>query len=129
MASLISRTRVCSLLTRPFLVTSVRTMAKGGGVPLNEEHATGMEKLEMDMREAGLDDPFHLKPKHVAPGTKTSPTLVPSVFEKRIIGCICEEDATTINWMWLEKGSAQRCDCGHYFELTEGTPLQPVKRV
>ncbi|XP_077991294.1 cytochrome c oxidase subunit 5B, mitochondrial-like [Glandiceps talaboti] len=128
MASLICRARLTGLLARPFVASSVRTMAKGGGVPANEEHATGLEKLEMDMKESGIDDPFNLKVKHVVPGTKLTPTPVPSIFEKRIIGCICEEDATTINWMWLHKGDAQRCDCGHFFELTADKPLQPTIR-
>ena len=33
-----------------------------------------------------------------------------------------EEDATYINWMTVKKGPAQRCECGHFFELVHGLP-------
>ncbi|XP_002737212.1 cytochrome c oxidase subunit 5B, mitochondrial-like [Saccoglossus kowalevskii] len=129
MASLLCRARVLAVAGRSLMVSSVRTMSKPGGIPLNVDHATGMEKLEMDMKEAGLEDPFDLKVKNVVPGTRESPTLVPSIFEKRMVGCVCEEEATVVNWMWLEKGGVQRCECGHFFQLTEAAPLQPVQRV
>lgn len=129
MASLLCRARILAVTGRSVVGLSVRSMSKGGGIPQNEDHATGMEKLEMDLKAAGIEDPFHLKVKNVPPGTRENPTKVPSVFEKRMIGCICEEESTTINWMWLERGGTQRCNCGHFFQLTEVAPIQPVKRV
>lgn len=55
-------------------------------------------------------------------GDKSSPTVVPSFYERRLVGCICEEDATSINWMWLEKGENKRCECGYWFQLADAKP-------
>lgn len=54
------------------------------------DHATGVEKRELLANLAGNDDPFHMKPIKRGPSTKDKPTLVPSAFEARIIGCICK---------------------------------------
>lgn len=40
--------------------------------------------------QAGDDDPFNMKVLKKAAGTRDSPTLVPSCFDARIVGCICE---------------------------------------
>ena len=53
------------------------------------------------------------------PGTKSNPNLVPSFEEKRLVGCVCEEDATTINWMWVHKGDPKRCECGYWFKAID----------
>lgn len=37
-----------------------------------------------------VKDPFELNVKKRASGTFTDPTLIPSVYEKRLIGCICK---------------------------------------
>ena len=82
-------------------------------------------------------------------GTKTKPTIVPSMYEERIIGCICkyrvqfkclcwcaligilcnqkclhlgDEDTTFIQWMNLKSGPPQRCECGHWYQLVKGNP-------
>lgn len=49
--------------------------------------------------------------------SKEKPNMIPSAFESRMVGCVCEEDSNTIVWMWLEKGEAKRCQCGHWFQL------------
>lgn len=54
------------------------------------EHATGIEKREMLAMQAGDDNPFDMKVFKRAEGTQTTPTLIPSAFDARIIGCICE---------------------------------------
>lgn len=87
------------------------------------EHATGLERKELLARAAGNDDPFGMKVLKRGAGTKDSPNLVPSVLDKRIIGCICEEDSTSINWMWVHKDDPKRCACGHWFKLVEAKPL------
>lgn len=87
------------------------------------EHATGLEKRELLAKAAGNDNPFDMRVYKRGPGTKAQPNLIPSVFEKRMIGCICEEDATTINYMWLHKGEPKRCECGYWFQLTEAKPV------
>lgn len=53
--------------------------------------------------------------------TQQNPNLVPSVFKSRIIGCVCEEDTSHVNWMWLHEGMTRRCECGHWFKLREIT--------
>ncbi|KTG31165.1 hypothetical protein cypCar_00026600 [Cyprinus carpio] len=63
-------------------------------------------------------DPYNmLKPKEYA-GSKTDPHLVPSITNKRIVGCVCEEDNTAVVWFWLHEGEAQRCpSCGSHYKL------------
>lgn len=53
------------------------------------DHATGIEKRELLARAAGNDDPFDMRLIKRAQGTKDAPTLIPSAFDARIIGCIC----------------------------------------
>ncbi|KAL2296221.1 hypothetical protein Nmel_018515 [Mimus melanotis] len=78
-------------------------------------------------------------------GTKEDPNLVPSITNKRIVGCVCEcspslpvclscpcvcvsilapmpvhgeEDNSYVVWFWLHKGEAQRCpSCGAHYKL------------
>lgn len=68
-------------------------------------------------------DPFNLKVTKRGPGTKECPNLVPSAFDSRMVGCICEEDQSHINWMWLHEGTPRRCECGYWFKLVEKAPL------
>ncbi len=35
-------------------------------------------------------DPFEMDVRKRAKGTLEEPTLIPSLFEKRLVGCICE---------------------------------------
>jgi len=35
-----------------------------------------------------------------------------------------DEDSTFINWMMLKKGAAQRCGCGHWFQLAQANPTK-----
>lgn len=58
-------------------------------MPTALDHATGLEKKEMLAALAGIDDPYHNKPIKRGPSTKDNPTMVPSAFDARIIGCIC----------------------------------------
>ncbi|XP_073509800.1 cytochrome c oxidase subunit 5B, mitochondrial [Phyllobates terribilis] len=94
-----------------------RHMAAGGGIPTDEEQATGLEREIMTALKHG-DDPYNvLKPKHYK-GTKEDPNIVPSVHNQRLVGCICEEDNTAVIWFWLHKGEAQRCpSCGSHYKL------------
>ncbi|MBN3310157.1 COX5B oxidase, partial [Amia calva] len=88
-----------------------------GGIPTDEEQATGLEKKIMNAMKAGTDPFSVFKPKQYA-GSKQDPHIVPSVTNKRIVGCICEEDNTTIVWFWLHQGEAQRCpSCGAHYKL------------
>ena len=64
-----------------------------------------------------MQDPFLLKAVKRHASTKNNPNLVPSYYDCRVIGCVCEEDSYAITWMWLFKGEPKRCQCGHWFKL------------
>ncbi|XP_053126202.1 cytochrome c oxidase subunit 5B, mitochondrial [Hemicordylus capensis] len=88
-----------------------------GGIPTDEEQATGLERKVMEALEKGLDPYSVLPPKRYA-GTKEDPHIVPSVTDKRIVGCICEEDNSTVIWFWVHKGEVHRCpSCGAHYKL------------
>lgn len=67
------------------------------------DHATGIEKRELLAKLAGNDNPFDMKVFKRGPGTKENPNLIPSAFDARLVGCICEEDQTFVQWMWLHQ--------------------------
>ncbi|XP_003422053.1 cytochrome c oxidase subunit 5B, mitochondrial [Loxodonta africana] len=101
----------------PFGVAALRSMASGGGVPTDDEQATGLEREVMLAARKGLD-PYNLLPPKAAAGTLEDPNLVPSITNKRLVGCICEEDNSVVIWFWLHKGEAQRCPgCGTHYKL------------
>ncbi|KAI1904975.1 hypothetical protein AGOR_G00011200 [Albula goreensis] len=68
-----------------------------GGIPTDDEQATGMEKIVMQAIREGTDPYNMFKPKQYA-GSKLDPHLVPSITNKRIVGCVCEEDNTGVVW-------------------------------
>ncbi|XP_067621440.1 cytochrome c oxidase subunit 5B, mitochondrial-like [Eurosta solidaginis] len=87
------------------------------------EHATGIEKRELEQWKAGNKDPWLLDTIiKRGPGTKEQPTMIPSAFSGRIIGCACKGNLF-VNWMWLENGAPKRCECGFYFQLKEVKPI------
>lgn len=86
----------------------------------------------------GSCDPYHMNVLKRGSGTKEKPTLVPSAFSGRIVGCICIQvkgilsslmlknffyvagkDNRFVNYMWLEKDCPKRCECGHWYKLKE----------
>ncbi|XP_063218349.1 cytochrome c oxidase subunit 5B, mitochondrial-like [Bacillus rossius redtenbacheri] len=113
--------RVVQLSCRNFSISSVQCAKKLMGDPM--ELATGLEKRELLAELAGNDDPFNMKLMKRGPGTKENPNLIPSAFDARIIGCICEPEAQHIKWMWLHKGEPKRCSCGSWYKLQETTPI------
>ncbi|XP_037033142.1 cytochrome c oxidase subunit 5B, mitochondrial-like [Bradysia coprophila] len=119
MASLCGRIAITA--ARRNLSYSSARLCKAMSDPL--EHATGIEKREMLAMQAGNDNPFDMKVFKRAEGTKDAPTLIPSAFDARIIGCICHEDQTFIQWMWLHQGHPKRCECGYWFKLVEKAPV------
>merc|ERR1712189_74633 len=56
---------------------------------------------------------------------KSSPILIPSTKQSRMVGCCCEDDYRDIVWFELHKGNTQQCDCGNYFKLIDYDPLDP----
>ncbi|XP_024918301.1 cytochrome c oxidase subunit 5B, mitochondrial [Cynoglossus semilaevis] len=93
-----------------------RCMATGG-IPTDEEQATGLERTIMQAAKEGKD-PYNVGKSKAYLGTKEEPNIVPSITNKRIVGCICEEDNTAVVWFWLHQGESQRCpSCGTYYKL------------
>ncbi|KAG8237091.1 hypothetical protein J437_LFUL017369 [Ladona fulva] len=120
MAKLFSQALTLSA-RRNVLLNSMRAYSRTMADPL--EHATGLEKREMLAKAAGNDNPFDMKIFQRGPGTKDNPTLVPSAFDSRIIGCVCEEESASVCWMWLYEGEPKRCGCGYWFKLQKKAPL------
>ncbi|XP_047143504.1 cytochrome c oxidase subunit 5B, mitochondrial [Hydra vulgaris] len=90
-------------------------------IPTDLEIATGTERKEIEAILAGNPDPFNMHTINKGPpGTREAPTLVPSMCDERIIGCICDEESTSVSWMVLKKGPVQRCHCGKFFQLVHG---------
>ena len=76
--------------------------------------------------------------------TKENPNLVMSMFEERIVGCICElmsgqfvytscllvylftgeEEQNYILWWMIHAGDPVRCQCGRWFKLKKGNPTK-----
>ncbi|KAL6486793.1 hypothetical protein MHYP_G00034190 [Metynnis hypsauchen] len=97
--------------------TARRALASGGGIPTDEEQAAGLERRVLQAMKKGKDPYSIFKPKEYA-GTKEDPHIVPGISDKRLVGCLCEEDNTAIVWFWLHEGNPQRCpSCGSYYKL------------
>merc|ERR1719357_2411571 len=75
------------------------------------DHATGLEKYELLAKQAGNEDPFFLKAITRGKGTKDEPTIVNAMDNYRMVGCVCQEEDTTIKWTWLSQGVPKRCEC------------------
>ncbi|XP_062622337.1 cytochrome c oxidase subunit 5B, mitochondrial-like [Saccostrea cucullata] len=91
-----------------------------GQVPDWGGHAVGLERFEILCEMEGKD-PFENKTYIKQPGfgTKANPHIVPSVFDRRLVGCICDEDTAQMQYFWLYKGEPKRCWCGHFFQIKE----------
>ncbi|XP_039591047.1 cytochrome c oxidase subunit 5B, mitochondrial [Polypterus senegalus] len=101
----------------PLFRTALRSSSTGGGIPTDEEQATGLERKTLQALKKGQDPYSIFKPKNYA-GTKEDPHIVPSIGNKRLVGCICEEDNTAIVWFWVHEGNVQRCpSCGSHYQL------------
>merc|ERR1712173_350466 len=81
------------------------------------EHATGQEKQELTAKRAGNDDPYFIKSREKGVGTKENPNIVDALDTYRMIGCVCNEDDTSIKWMWIYEGHPKRCICGTWYKL------------
>lgn len=116
------RLAVVSVWRRAASAAYYSTKPDESTIPTDQEQATGLEKKEMDSLLAGNEDPFNMNVQEGPWGTKTQPKIVPSMYEERLVGCICDDDTTFVNWMKLHKGPPQRCECGHWFQLVQGNP-------
>uniref|UniRef100_A0A3Q3FDP5 Cytochrome c oxidase subunit 5B, mitochondrial n=1 Tax=Labrus bergylta TaxID=56723 RepID=A0A3Q3FDP5_9LABR len=108
------------LRTKTTLLSNPRineTFSFVSGIPTDEEQATGLERRALQALKHGKDPYSMLKPKEYA-GTQDEPHIVPSIGNKRLVGCLCEEDNTAIVWFWVHEGHAQRCpSCGSHYQL------------
>ncbi|KAK9964881.1 hypothetical protein ABG768_006014 [Culter alburnus] len=96
--------------------TPQRAMA-GKGIPTDDEQAAGLERRILQALKKGQDPYSIFKPKEYT-GSKDDPHIVPSINNKRLVGCLCEEDNTAIVWFWLHEGNPQRCpSCGSHYKL------------
>ncbi|XP_060107817.1 cytochrome c oxidase subunit 5B, mitochondrial [Heteronotia binoei] len=101
----------------PLCLSGASRPMSTGGIPTDEEQATGLERKVLKALEQGVD-PYNMFPPKRYPGTKEEPILVPSINEKRMVGCLCEEDNNTVVHFWLHKGEADRCpSCGAHYKL------------
>ncbi|KAG8552285.1 hypothetical protein GDO81_004468 [Engystomops pustulosus] len=97
-------------------IAGTRAMS-AGGIPSDEEQATGLERKVLEGLKRG-EDPFNVNKPKSYPGTKENPHIVPSVNKQRIVGCICEEDNSQIIWFWVHEGQVDRCpQCGAHYKL------------
>ncbi|KAK9273558.1 hypothetical protein L1049_018368 [Liquidambar formosana] len=89
--------------------------------------ATGHEREELEAELEGrniLDMNYPVGPF----GTKESPAIVKSVYDKRIVGCPGGEgeDEHDVVWFWLEKGKPHECPvCSQHFKLEVVGPGGP----
>uniref|UniRef100_A0A9J7Y3Q2 Cytochrome c oxidase subunit 5B, mitochondrial n=1 Tax=Cyprinus carpio carpio TaxID=630221 RepID=A0A9J7Y3Q2_CYPCA len=109
----------------PFIlaVRHLRQGVNGGGargpsgIPTDEEQAAGLERRILQAMKKGQDPYSIFKPKEYT-GSRDDPHIVPSINNKRLVGCLCEEDNTAIVWFWLHEGNPQRCpSCGSHYKL------------
>ncbi|RXN09382.1 cytochrome c oxidase subunit mitochondrial-like protein [Labeo rohita] len=86
-------------------------------IPTDEEQAAGLERRILQAMKKGQDPYSIFKPKEYT-GTKDDPHIVPSINNKRLVGCLCEEDNTAVVWFWVHEGNPQRCpSCGSHYKL------------
>ena len=71
----------------------------------------------MDCRRAGNKDPYNIGPQDKGAGTAECPTLVPSVFDTRMVLCNCELDGEYVTYFWLHTNVPRQCKCGHWYKL------------
>ncbi|KAH9592528.1 Cytochrome c oxidase subunit 5B, partial [Schistosoma haematobium] len=85
--------------------------------PLLSE-AVNAKDFELVSKIVVEQDPFEVKRIRIPiENSKSSPNLIPSQSHRRMVGCICEPEADSINWLELEKGDPVQCYCGHWFKL------------
>lgn len=84
--------------------------------PKDIDHATGEERLVRLAIAKGIKDPFDIQEQVRGPGTKENPNIIQTFEGTRLIGCKCEEESTTIKYMWLHLDEPKRCECGFWFK-------------
>ena len=58
---------------------------------------------------------FH---EDVSGGSMEVPTIVPSIFEERLVGCACGGNEDHVRWLILREGRVEVCGhCGNCYRL------------
>lgn len=109
-------------VTRRGIATTSVCMKKDMPLPDSLEHAVGIEKFERLAKLAGVDDPWDLKKYQLGAGTKEAPTIITSMYNKRLVGHRCEDDQTFLTYFYVYKGFPKRCQCGHWFKVEDAEP-------
>merc|ERR1712121_404874 len=82
--------------------------------------AVGKERYELLAAEYGDDDPWGNKPIP-GKGTFDDPTLIPSMFENRVVGEVYPgSDAVSYFTLW--RGEPKRSESGHWYKLVTPEP-------
>jgi hypothetical protein len=80
--------------------------------------AIGPERFEQLKALAGIDDPYDLSTKPLVRAlAPEQANLVPSSYDHRVAGCVCERDQEAIYWFNVYRGVPARCKCGYFFRL------------
>lgn len=130
-----------ALARRSVLVTSARNSGDSGtmkmphpvegkldekrSMPDDLGYSAGERRYELLEKLAGNKDPFDVQVTVIEGSSRENPSLVPSMFGERLVGCICEEDSVEVRWMTLFEGEAKRCGCGKWFKLVTVSPEHP----
>merc|ERR1711981_1017664 len=92
-SQLLKNTRAITGASRAISISAWRTKEWEMSDPL--DHATGLEKYELLAKQAGNDDPFFMKVRSRGKGTKDDPNIVDALDNFRMVGCVCNEIASS----------------------------------
>ncbi|ORY75474.1 cytochrome c oxidase [Protomyces lactucae-debilis] len=92
--------------------------APPGAIPTDLEQATGLERLEILSKMAGVDV-FDMQPIKITKlGTVKEPVMVDSLDTFRYVGCTGEHESHETLWVTVEKDKTSRCpECGSVYKL------------
>jgi len=91
-------------------------------LPDSLDHAVGIERFERQAKLAGIEDPWDIKAYKQGKGTREDPDIVPSMYNKRLIGHLCEEGQPYLTYFYVYKSEPKRCQCGHWFKCVDAEP-------
>ncbi|PWY91092.1 cytochrome c subunit VB [Aspergillus heteromorphus CBS 117.55] len=101
--------------------------AKAGTVPVDIEHATGLERLELVGKMQGIDI-FDMRPLDASrKGTLENPIIVRGAGDEQYAGCTgFPADSHQVNWLTVSRDRPhERCgECGNVVKLEYVGPLE-----
>ncbi|XP_057197359.1 cytochrome c oxidase subunit 5B, mitochondrial isoform X2 [Triplophysa rosa] len=81
--------RVTLMRRQHVLLRTPQRVMSAKGIPTDEEQAAGLERRVLQAMKKGQDPYSILKPKEYT-GTRDDPHIVPSINNKRLVGCLCK---------------------------------------